>query len=154
VHVTADKLVALLIYLLGCNGLPEVPPPVNRQRSHRVDGWRRAAAALLLACVLSIDLARLIICRVLGILAMNPRKSSDHEAQSSSTATWAHLQEHFRLHKLMLDRFQRAGPAAVLRMWRTQTNELGVPLTAFEREALVERHYLLFGVQPRHPSTN
>jgi hypothetical protein len=74
---------------------------------------------------------------------------SDDEAHSSSTTTCAHLQEHFRLHKLMLDRFQLAGPASVLRMWRTQANELGVPLTAFEREALAERHCLLFGVQPR-----
>jgi hypothetical protein len=74
---------------------------------------------------------------------------SDQEAHSSSTPAWARLQEHVRLHKLMLDRFQRFGPAAVLRMWRTQANELGVPLTAFEREALAERHCLLFGVQPR-----
>ena len=79
---------------------------------------------------------------------------SDYEAHSSSATTWAHLQEHFRFHKLMLNRFERAGPAAVVRMWKTQTNELGVPLTAFEREALGERHCLLFGVPPRHTPTN
>jgi hypothetical protein len=32
-----------------------------------------------------------------------------------------------------------------------QANEVGTPLTAFEREALVERHCLLFGVHPRPP---
>ncbi len=79
---------------------------------------------------------------------------SDHEAHSSSATTWAHLREHFRFHKLMLNRFERAGPAAVLRMWRKQANEVGTPLTAFEREALGERQCLLFGVQPRHPPTN
>jgi hypothetical protein len=98
--------------------------------------------------------AELIICRVLGILAMGIHVHSDYEAHSSSATTWAHLQEHFRFHKLMLNRFERAGPAAVVRMWKTQTNELGVPLTAFEREALGERHCLLFGVPPRHTPTN
>jgi hypothetical protein len=36
----------------------------------------------------------------------------------------------------------------VLRMWHDGTNERGEPLTAFEREALVERHCELFGCWP------
>ena len=39
------------------------------------------------------------------------------------------------VHKLMLNRFERAGPAVVLRMWRKQANEVGTPLTAFHHRA-------------------
>jgi hypothetical protein len=48
----------------------------------------------------------------------------------------------------LLHRFAQASPSAVLRMWKTGTNELGEPLSASEREALVERHCLLFGHWP------
>jgi hypothetical protein len=37
----------------------------------------------------------------------------------------------------------------VRRMWASQTNEDGTPLTQFEREALIERHCELFGVWPK-----
>jgi hypothetical protein len=37
----------------------------------------------------------------------------------------------------------------VRRMWKSQTNEHGEPLTQFEREALIERHCELFGMWPQ-----
>jgi hypothetical protein len=36
----------------------------------------------------------------------------------------------------------------VRRMWHTQRNEDGWPLSQFEREALIERHCELFGTWP------
>jgi len=33
-------------------------------------------------------------------------------------------------------------------MWKTQTNEDGVHLSQFERDALIERHCELFGTWP------
>jgi hypothetical protein len=65
-----------------------------------------------------------------------------------TVGTWAQLQTHFALHKRLVRRFRRCEREAVAHMWRTQSNELGEPLTGFEREALVERHCELFGVWP------
>ena len=65
--------------------------------------------------------------------------------------TLAQLNEHFARHKLMVSRFDGCRAIDVLRMWKTQTNELGHPLSPFEREALIERHCLLFGAQPHRP---
>jgi hypothetical protein len=63
-------------------------------------------------------------------------------------AQWVLLNEHFRYHASLIDRFRGAGPSAVLRMWASGTNEAGERLTQFERDALVERHCELFGNWP------
>ena len=57
---------------------------------------------------------------------------------------WARLEEHFAHHASLVDRFSAAGPPAVLGMVRSGRNERGQVLSAFEREALVERHCELF----------
>jgi len=62
---------------------------------------------------------------------------------------WALLDNHFKHHANLVHRFRSADRAAVLRMWWTQTNEQGNPLSEFEREALIERHCELFGMWPR-----
>jgi hypothetical protein len=69
-------------------------------------------------------------------------------SSNSSTAVWKELEEHFRRHAFLVERFRGVGAAAVLRMWRAQSNESGDPLTPAEREALVERHCELFGQWP------
>src|SRR4051812_35215884 len=74
--------------------------------------------------------------------AMNNKRSD------ASSALWKRLEDHFRLQAQVLQRFAEADPSAVLRMWRTGTNEFGQSLSAFEREALVERHCVLFGHWP------
>jgi hypothetical protein len=61
---------------------------------------------------------------------------------------WEQLEDHVRLQAQLLQRFASADPSIVVRMWRTGTNELGKPLSMFEREALVERHCQLFGYWP------
>ena len=61
---------------------------------------------------------------------------------------WAELEDHFQYQTLLLQRFAQASPSTVLRMWGMGTNELGRPLSTFEREALVERHCLAFGHWP------
>ena len=61
---------------------------------------------------------------------------------------WSELQEHFGRHALLVRRFRRADAQAVARMWNAGRNELGQPLTSFEREALTERHCELFGNWP------
>jgi hypothetical protein len=61
---------------------------------------------------------------------------------------WTALEEHFERHACRVDRFREAGPDAVLRMWKTQTNEAGIPLSRFERDSLIERHCELFGTWP------
>jgi hypothetical protein len=61
---------------------------------------------------------------------------------------WALLDEHFRHHARLIERFRDIDPAAVIRMWRSGTNEAGGQLSQFEREALVERHCELFGCWP------
>ena len=67
---------------------------------------------------------------------------------TGTSAVWNQLEDHFRLQAQVLQRFAQADPSDVLRMWKTGTNELGEPLSACEREALVERHCLLFGHWP------
>jgi prophage regulatory protein len=61
------------------------------------------------------------------------------------------LREQYAEHKraASLDaRFRHAGPAEVLRMFETGTNEKGQPLSQFEFEALVERWCAVFGELP------
>ena len=75
----------------------------------------------------------------------------------SLAAQWAALDDHFQKHAQQVNRFRHAGPYAVRRMWQRQTNEEGVRLSPFEREALIERHCELFGIWHRalvHPSTH
>ena len=64
------------------------------------------------------------------------------------TDQWAALDGHFNYHAKLIDRFKGASPTAVVRMWKSQTNEDGKCLSQFEREALVERHCELFGTWP------
>jgi hypothetical protein len=61
---------------------------------------------------------------------------------------WAILDRHFQYHIRLVGHFREIGPAAVLRMWRTQTNNDGKPLSQFERDALKERYCELFGILP------
>jgi hypothetical protein len=61
---------------------------------------------------------------------------------------WARLEEHFAHHASLVDRFRAAGPPTVLGMAQSGRNERGQILSAFEREALVERHCELFGCWP------
>jgi len=68
--------------------------------------------------------------------------------KKSLAAHWAALDRHFGQHAEIIDRFRRAGPDAVLRMWNTQRNEHGSQLSQFERDALIERHCELFGTWP------
>jgi hypothetical protein len=70
----------------------------------------------------------------------------------SGMGAWALLEQHFARHKLMVARFREFGPTAVVRMWRTQTNESGERLAAFEREALAERYCELLGEWPLQSS--
>jgi hypothetical protein len=67
----------------------------------------------------------------------------------TSVATqWAALDDHFRYHATVVNRFGQAGPDAVVGMWQTQTNEDGRRLSRFERAALIERHCEIFGIWP------
>jgi hypothetical protein len=59
------------------------------------------------------------------------------------------LESHFCKHVAAVERFRHVPRAAVVRMWRDGVNERGEPLTAFERQALVERHCELFGCWPK-----
>jgi len=67
---------------------------------------------------------------------------------------WEALDRHFCHQAQQLDRFRRAGRGAVRRMWASQTNEHGEPLSQFEREALIERHCELFGNWPQLGSSD
>ena len=71
-----------------------------------------------------------------------------HCVRTSVAAHWAALEDHFQRHANLIDRFRQASPDAVRRMWSSQTNENGDHLSAFEREALIERHCELFGTWP------
>ena len=68
--------------------------------------------------------------------------------KKSFAAHWAALDRHFRQHAKVIDRFRHADPDSVLRMWNSQRNEHGFPLSQFERDALIERHCELFGTWP------
>lgn len=71
---------------------------------------------------------------------------------TTTDAAWAQLEEHFRHHASLVNRFKKACPVAVVGMWRTGTNELGERLTPLERSALVERYCELFGDWPPEAS--
>ena len=62
---------------------------------------------------------------------------------SSVAAQWAMLD-----HAKLVDRFRHADAEAVVRMWLSGMNEHGECLSQFERDALVERHFELFGTWP------
>jgi hypothetical protein len=66
----------------------------------------------------------------------------------SLAAQWAALEEHFKHHARLVDRFREAGRDAVVRMWLSQTNEHGTALSPCERDALIERYCELFGTWP------
>ena len=66
----------------------------------------------------------------------------------SVSAQWAALDDHFRHHAKLVNRFRHADVHAVARMWKSQTNEDGKRLSPFERDALIERHCELFGTWP------
>jgi hypothetical protein len=68
--------------------------------------------------------------------------------KASIAAQWAVLDDHFRHHATLVGRFKHASPDAIVRMWKTQTNEHGKRLSHFERDALIERHCELFGIWP------
>ena len=71
------------------------------------------------------------------------------EDRAAATArVWTLLDEHFRHHARLVNRFRGAGPAEVVRMWTSRTNEAGEPLSQFDRDALVERHCELLGSWP------
>lgn len=68
--------------------------------------------------------------------------------KTSIAAHWAALDQHFAYLTMVVDRFRHIDCEAVLRMWKSQTNEHGKPLSQFERDALIERHCELFGTWP------
>lgn len=68
---------------------------------------------------------------------------------SNGPAThWLVLERHFANHAEQVARFRTATRSAARRMWKTQTNEYGAPLSDSERKALIERHCELFGSWP------
>ena len=89
------------------------------------------------------------LCRLFATFSLRCQATAMNSNDTgASAAVWQLLEDHFRLQAQVLQRFAQASPSAVLSMWKTDTNELGEPLSAFEREALVERHCLLFGHWP------
>jgi hypothetical protein len=66
-----------------------------------------------------------------------------------SAADLERLEAHFRNHAAAVERFRCAGRGDVIRMWCEGRNECGELLTAFERQALTERHCELFGRWPK-----
>jgi len=72
----------------------------------------------------------------------------EEDGAAATARVWTLLDEHFRHHDRLVNRFRRAGPAEVVRMWASRTNEAGEPLSQFERDALVERHCELLGSWP------
>lgn len=68
--------------------------------------------------------------------------------KTSLAAQWAVLDDHFRHHAKLVARFRHASPDAVVRMWKSQSNEHGDRLSPCERDALIERHCELFGTWP------
>jgi len=72
----------------------------------------------------------------------------EEDAAASIASQWALLEEHFRHHAVIVNRFRDFDPATVVRMWRSGTNEAGHELSRFELAALVERYCELFGCWP------
>ena len=71
-------------------------------------------------------------------------------SKKRSGPPWLRLERHFARHKALVERFRDADASSVRRMWRTQTNEAGAPLSRDERQALMERHCELFGHWPHN----
>jgi hypothetical protein len=69
-------------------------------------------------------------------------------AAAAIASQWALLEEHFRQHCSLVNHFRDIEPAAVIRMWRSGTNEAGEQLSRFELAALAERRCELFGCGP------
>jgi hypothetical protein len=70
------------------------------------------------------------------------------ENSGAEIQIWAQLNRHFEYRTTVMRRFKHADRSAIVRMWDAGVNEFGAPLSAFEREALVERHCELFGCWP------
>jgi hypothetical protein len=68
--------------------------------------------------------------------------------KASVAAHWAALDDHFRRHAKVVDRFRHADAREVARMWASQRNEAGERLSQYERDSLIERHCELFGTWP------
>jgi hypothetical protein len=68
--------------------------------------------------------------------------------KASAAGHWAALDDHFQHHAKLVHHFRHAAPEGVVRMWRSQKNEVGERLSQFERDALIERHCELFGTWP------
>jgi hypothetical protein len=88
---------------------------------------------------------------------MNDGEGHHGSNDAAMAQAWARLEEHFQWHAGLIDRFRAAGALTVVGMLETGTNESGDCLSAFERNALVERYCELFGrwpdKHPRVPST-
>ena len=69
--------------------------------------------------------------------------------ENSVCACWLALDTHFAYQAQQVARFRGTNRSVVRRMWKTQTNEHGQPLSIFERKALIERHCELFGTWPQ-----
>jgi hypothetical protein len=67
---------------------------------------------------------------------------------NGSVEAWTRLEQHFCLHKALVNRFGRVDGRAVVHMWKEGRNEYGETLSSFERAALVERYCQLFGHWP------
>ena len=68
---------------------------------------------------------------------------------TSVAAQWAALDIHFQQHAKIVERFRHVGRRAARRMWNSQTNEDGEPLSELERNALIEGHCQLSSTWPR-----
>jgi len=69
--------------------------------------------------------------------------------ENSVSACWLALDTHFAYQARQVARFGGTNRSVVRRMWKTQKNEHGEPLSIFERKALIERHCELFGTWPQ-----
>jgi hypothetical protein len=76
------------------------------------------------------------------------RENAVDDRAEATARVWATLEDHFKYHARLVNHFRHVGPAALVRMWTSGTNEAGEPLSQFERDALVERHCELFGSWP------
>ena len=63
-------------------------------------------------------------------------------------AHWAALEKHFQHHAKLVARFRETGRETLVVMWQYQINESGMPLSQYEREALIERYCEVFGTWP------
>ena len=63
--------------------------------------------------------------------------------KTSIAAHWAALRQHFAYHAMVVDRFRHIDHEAVLRMWKSQTNEDGNRLSQFDPSSTVVARKLL-----------